>query len=86
MSDRSKQLPQLINDAWEHRASFDPATVDDEFIDTLDEILGLLESGALRVAEPDGQGGWQVNQWLKKAVLLYFRCHGNRVVAFSAWR
>jgi 2,3,4,5-tetrahydropyridine-2-carboxylate N-succinyltransferase len=37
------------------------------------EALNLLDSGAARVAEPDGQGGWQVNQWLKKAVLLSFR-------------
>ena len=34
---------------------------------------GGLESGEFRVAEPDGNGGWQVNEWLKKAVLLYFR-------------
>src|SRR5690349_1450158 len=42
--------------------------------------MELLESGEQRVAEPDGQGGWKVNQWLKKAVLLYFRINGNRVV------
>ncbi|MGB4859159.1 MAG: 2,3,4,5-tetrahydropyridine-2,6-dicarboxylate N-succinyltransferase [Dokdonella sp.] len=80
MPDRSAILQPLVDDAWERRASFDPATVDDTFIDQLDEILVLLETGTLRVAEPDGQGGWRVNQWLKKAVLLYFRCHGNRVV------
>ena len=32
-----------------------------------------LETGEFRVAEPDGKGGWKVNEWLKKAVLLYFR-------------
>jgi 2,3,4,5-tetrahydropyridine-2-carboxylate N-succinyltransferase len=42
--------------------------------------MELLESGEQRVAEPDGQGGWKVNPWLKKAVLLYFRINGNRVV------
>jgi 2,3,4,5-tetrahydropyridine-2-carboxylate N-succinyltransferase len=39
----------------------------------VEAVLDRLESGALRVAEPDGQGGWQVNDWVKKAVLLYFR-------------
>ena len=38
----------------------------------LEGIEGL-EKGWLRVAEPDGNGGWRVNEWLKKAVLLYFR-------------
>ena len=42
--------------------------------------LALLESGAARVAEPDGDGGWRVNQWLKKAVLLYFRTHPMQVM------
>jgi 2,3,4,5-tetrahydropyridine-2-carboxylate N-succinyltransferase len=42
--------------------------------------MQLLESGERRVAEPDGQGGWRVNAWLKKAVLLHFRAHGNRVM------
>ncbi|ASR51084.1 2,3,4,5-tetrahydropyridine-2,6-dicarboxylate N-succinyltransferase [Blastomonas fulva] len=37
------------------------------------EAIALLDSGVARVAEPDGKGGWQVNQWLKKAVLLSFR-------------
>jgi len=43
-------------------------------------VMELLEQGEQRVAEPDGQGGWKVNAWLKKAVLLYFRINGNRVV------
>ena len=39
----------------------------------VEEALALLDSGAGRVAEPDGQGGWKVNQWLKQAVLMSFR-------------
>jgi 2,3,4,5-tetrahydropyridine-2-carboxylate N-succinyltransferase len=42
--------------------------------------MALLESGAARVAEPDGAGGWRVNEWLKKAVLLYFRCNDMALV------
>ena len=41
--------------------------------DAVEEALALLDSGAGRVAEPDGQGGWKVNQWLKQAVLMSFR-------------
>jgi 2,3,4,5-tetrahydropyridine-2-carboxylate N-succinyltransferase len=44
------------------------------------DVLALLDSGEARVAEPDGNGGWQVNQWLKKAVLLSFRLNDNRVM------
>ena len=45
----------------------------------LDEAAGARESLA-RVAEPDGNGNWQVNQWLKKAVLLYFRTQEMELV------
>ena len=43
-------------------------------------VMEGLESGRFRVAEPDGQGGWQVNEWLKKAVLLYFRINDMSVI------
>ncbi len=46
----------------------------------IDRVLDALESGSVRVAEPDGTGTWRVHQWLKKAVLLYFRVSENRVV------
>jgi len=40
---------------------------------SVERVIEGMESGEFRVAEPDGKGGWQVNEWLKKAVLLYFR-------------
>jgi 2,3,4,5-tetrahydropyridine-2,6-dicarboxylate N-succinyltransferase len=46
----------------------------------VEHALAGLEAGTLRVAEPDGAGGWRVNAWLKKAVLLHFRLSGNRVM------
>jgi 2,3,4,5-tetrahydropyridine-2-carboxylate N-succinyltransferase len=49
----------------------------------VDQVMGLLESGTVRVAEP-GPEGWVVNQWLKKAVLLYFRCNDMRVMEAGA--
>ncbi|HKT85870.1 MAG TPA: 2,3,4,5-tetrahydropyridine-2,6-dicarboxylate N-succinyltransferase, partial [Novosphingobium sp.] len=69
------ELESAIEAAWEARDSVTPASGDVRKI--VDEALGLIESGAARVAEPDGQGGWKVNQWLKKAVLLSFRLNDN---------
>ena len=47
----------------------------------VDSALGLLDSGAARVAERGANGQWQVNQWLKKAVLLSFRLNDMSVIA-----
>jgi 2,3,4,5-tetrahydropyridine-2-carboxylate N-succinyltransferase len=71
-------LMNAIEAAWENRAEITPASTDIAAV--VDEVLGLLDSGAVRVAEPDGNGGWRVNQWLKKAVLLSFRLNDNAVV------
>jgi 2,3,4,5-tetrahydropyridine-2-carboxylate N-succinyltransferase len=50
----------------------------------VDTALELLDSGQARVAEPDGKGGWHVNQWLKQAVLLSFRLNDNAVMDFGS--
>ncbi len=65
-------LQARIEAAWEGRETMDTGA-DSPVRSDVAEALNLLDSGAARVAEPDGQGGWQVNQWLKKAVLLSFR-------------
>jgi 2,3,4,5-tetrahydropyridine-2-carboxylate N-succinyltransferase len=72
-------LRTLIEDAFEQRGDFSPGNVPHDLALALDDCLELLDSGRARVAEPTG-AGWQVNQWLKKAVLLYFRTHDNQVV------
>ena len=74
----SAQLETEIEAAWEAREGVTPASSDVR--QTVEAALGLLDSGEARVAEPDGQGGWTVNQWLKKAVLLSFRLNDNAVV------
>ncbi|NND45318.1 MAG: 2,3,4,5-tetrahydropyridine-2,6-dicarboxylate N-succinyltransferase [Xanthomonadales bacterium] len=74
-----ENLKSVIEAAWEQRADFAPDRAPAELREAVQECIRLLESGAARVAEP-GDGGWQVNEWLKKAVLLYFRLHGNAVV------
>jgi 2,3,4,5-tetrahydropyridine-2-carboxylate N-succinyltransferase len=64
-------LQQPIEELWERRESLSSAT-GGEARGAVEAALDLLDSGAARVAEPRGSG-WQVNQWLKKAVLLSFR-------------
>jgi len=71
-------LMTSIEAAWENRAAITPASRDVAAL--VNEVLGMLDSGTVRVAEPDGAGGWHVNQWLKKAVLLSFRLNDNAVV------
>ena len=72
-------LQTLVEAAFEQRAQITPKSVSRELRVALDECLDLLDSGKARVAEKvDGQ--WRVNEWLKKAVLLYFRTHDNQLV------
>jgi len=73
-------LENLIDDAWQRRADLAPGEIEAKLKPAIDHVLDALESGAFRVAEPDGAGGWRTHQWLKKAVLLYFRVSANRVV------
>ncbi|HEY6871076.1 MAG TPA: 2,3,4,5-tetrahydropyridine-2,6-dicarboxylate N-succinyltransferase [Novosphingobium sp.] len=75
-------LAAQIEAAFDARDSVTPASADVRAI--VDQALDLLDSGAARVAEPDGQGGWQVNQWLKKAVLLSFRLNDNGIMDLGA--
>ncbi|MBU6266071.1 MAG: 2,3,4,5-tetrahydropyridine-2,6-dicarboxylate N-succinyltransferase [Sphingomonadales bacterium] len=75
-------LEAQIEAAFEARDSVTPASADVRAI--VDAALDSLDSGAARVAEPDGQGGWKVNQWLKKAVLLSFRLNDNGVMEYGS--
>src|SRR5476649_416790 len=75
-----EQLETLIDSAWERRAELSQSEIETHLRPAIEQTLDLLESGERRVAEPDGQGGWRVHQWLKKAVLLYFRVSPNRVM------
>ena len=74
------QLRATIEDAFERRASLTVTEIDASTRPAVEEVIDLLESGRLRVAEPLAGGGWQVNEWLKKAVLLYFRCNDMQLV------
>jgi len=76
------ELENAIERAWNERNAITPAT--HSVREPVEAALDLLDSGQARVAEPDGKGGWQVNQWLKKAVLLSFRLHDNALVEYGA--
>ncbi len=61
------QLQAQIEAAWDNRALLKNASTQD----AIREVISQLESGNLRVAEPAGSS-WRVNEWIKKAVILYF--------------
>ena len=68
-------LAGLIDALWDRRTEVSSGTRGPDR-EAVDEALALLESGAARVAEPTATG-WQINQWLKKAVLLSFRLYDS---------
>jgi 2,3,4,5-tetrahydropyridine-2-carboxylate N-succinyltransferase len=76
---RADELRATVEAAFERRAHLTPKSLTPGLAAALEECLALLDSGQLRVAEPR-DGGWVVNEWLKKAVLLYFRVHDNRAI------
>jgi len=76
---------KLIEAAFEERHIITPESADTELVTAIESSLTGLERGDLRVAEPSGDG-WLVNEWLKKAVLLYFRIRHNEVIDGVATR
>ncbi|MFM9937453.1 MAG: 2,3,4,5-tetrahydropyridine-2,6-dicarboxylate N-succinyltransferase [Novosphingobium sp.] len=75
------ELQAAIEAAWEARADVTPANTAVRKV--VEAALELLDAGKVRVAEP-ANGGWQVNQWLKKAVLLSFRLNDNALIEAAA--
>ncbi|MBU3822405.1 2,3,4,5-tetrahydropyridine-2,6-dicarboxylate N-succinyltransferase [Flavobacteriaceae bacterium XHP0103] len=61
------ELQNIIEKAWENRELLK----EDTTIKAIRQVISLLDSGELRVAQPT-ENGWQVNEWVKKAVVLYF--------------
>lgn len=72
-------LAATIDAAFEGRDAITHGT-DGAIRKAVDEALNLLDSGTARVAERDASGSWQVNQWLKKAVLLSFRLNDMQTI------
>ena len=72
-------LQQIIDPAFENRASISAASADPKLRDAVQQVIAALDSGKLRVAEKTGDT-WTTHQWVKKAVLLSFRLQDNAVV------
>src|ERR1035437_254097 len=76
----AKSIEKIIDDAFESRDKIGPKPKG-AVRKAVDSALGLLDRGEGRVAERQADGRWQVNQWLKKAVLLSFRLNDMSVIA-----
>jgi 2,3,4,5-tetrahydropyridine-2,6-dicarboxylate N-succinyltransferase len=69
-----------INEIWDAPELLDVK----EGFDVVEEVIGQLDRGELRVASPVKGGGWQVNEWVKQAILLYFRAKGMETIHAGA--
>ncbi len=68
-------VQRVIEEAWEDRSLLKEPSVREAVFETVDN----LDKGLVRVAEPDGEG-WKVNEWVKKAVILYFPLRQMEVI------
>ncbi len=75
----SQTLENLIDLAWEGRASLTPTNAP-EVRAAVERVIADLNKGRVRVAERQAVGQWKVNQWVKKAVLLSFRLNDNKQI------
>ena len=75
-----EELQFIIDSAWERRTMLTMDEIDGSTRPMVNRVMDGIEAGEFRVAEPDGKGGWKVNEWLKKAVLLYFRTQDMELV------
>jgi 2,3,4,5-tetrahydropyridine-2-carboxylate N-succinyltransferase len=76
------ELQKIIQAAW-----FDLTegnfSANEKLLKAIDEVIYALDSGELRIASYDGEK-WHVNSWLKQAILLYFKMHGNEIFSTSS--
>jgi len=75
------QSPQsVIEQAWDNRANLSAGDISTEIRNAVSAVIDGLNRGRIRVAERRSIGQWEVNQWVKKAVLLSFRLEDNKVM------
>lgn len=72
-------LRSIIEQAFDNQTSLSPQHTPPEIKEAIDTAIQLLDQGKARIAEKIN-GQWQIHQWLKKAVLLYFRTHDNAIL------
>lgn len=73
-------IQNVIEGAYEERTQLSPQNSSAEIKHAIQEAIHLLNTGQARIAEKIA-GKWQIHQWLKKAVLLYFRTNDNEVIS-----
>ncbi|MCS6833112.1 MAG: 2,3,4,5-tetrahydropyridine-2,6-dicarboxylate N-succinyltransferase, partial [Flammeovirgaceae bacterium] len=74
------ELKSIVEKAWENKELLQEPTT----IEAIQHTISLLDRGELRVAEPT-EKGWQVNEWVKKAVILYFPIQKMEVIEVGAF-
>ncbi|WP_079433522.1 2,3,4,5-tetrahydropyridine-2,6-dicarboxylate N-succinyltransferase [Zoogloea sp. LCSB751] len=79
MPNHENPFATLIEELWERRTDLSAASATKEQIEVIEHVIEELDQGKLRVAEKIN-GEWVTHQWIKKAVLLYFRTHDNKVI------
>jgi len=75
-----EDLKSIISQAWDNRELLKAAQTQA----AIREVIDLLDVGKLRVAEPDG-GDWKVNDWVKKAVVMYFPIQKMETIEVGAF-
>ena len=83
MAESTDEIKDIIEGHFPDRANITSDSAPDGLRRAVTTALDMLETGHGRVAEPDGKGGWTVNEWLKKAVLLSFRIEADRLMEGS---
>ncbi|MDX8407688.1 MAG: 2,3,4,5-tetrahydropyridine-2,6-dicarboxylate N-succinyltransferase [Mariprofundaceae bacterium] len=73
-------LQEVIEKAWDTRDAWSAKDAEAEVREAVEHAIQLLDDGGVRVAERDDSGVWVTNEWLKKAVLLFFKLHDNQVI------
>jgi 2,3,4,5-tetrahydropyridine-2-carboxylate N-succinyltransferase len=71
-----QNLEELITRVWEERSLLEQ----EEVRNAIRETISMLDSGSLRVAAPLADGSWKVNDWVKKAVIMYFPISGMQTM------
>ena len=70
------KLKETVESAWNDRSLLS----NNEVVDAINQVIELIDKGGLRVAQPEDDGLWTVNEWVKKAVVLYFPIRKMEVI------
>jgi 2,3,4,5-tetrahydropyridine-2-carboxylate N-succinyltransferase len=74
-----QNIKSIIDDAYSQISSLKAKNTPEETHEAVESVMESLDCGDIRVAEPNNDG-WEVNDWVKKAILLYFKLHQNTLV------